>query len=96
MATQKTDIRLPLDLLLILDVEILEEGLSSKYAVEYENEITFCKDQDDLDETICDMDNPNYYPIDEIELDRIQAIIELLNRAENDNILGHILDRVVR
>lgn len=89
-------IRLPLDLLLVLDVDELEQALISKYAVEYDQEIQFCKDDDDLAELIEDMDNPRYYEMDDIELDRIQAVIDLLNKAEVDSILSHIIDRIVR
>ena len=89
-------IRLPLDLLLVLDVEDLEDALHSEYAVECEQEIQFCKDSNDLKELIEEMDNPKYYQIDDIELDRIQAIIELLNKAEDDKLLSHIIDRIVR
>ncbi len=89
-------IRLPLDLLLVLDVDELEQALISKYAIEYDQEIQFCKDDDDLAELIEDMDNPKYYEMDDIELDRIQAVIDLLNKAEVDSILSHIIDRIVR
>ncbi len=91
-----SDLRLPLDLLIILDVETLEDALVCEYAVEYENEIKFCKNEDDLSMVIEDMDGAKYYKIDDIELDRIQAIIDLLNRSEEDPILSHILDRIVR
>jgi hypothetical protein len=89
-------IRLPLDLLLVLDVDELEEALTSQYAVEYDQEIQFCKNHDDLIELIEDMDNPKYYEIDEIELDRIQAVIDLLNKSEDDQFLSHIINRIVR
>lgn len=89
-------LRLPLDLLLIHDVESLEEALICKYAIEHEQEIQFCKDDEELKEVIEDLENPKYYEIDEIELDRIKAIIELLNKAEEDSILGHIIDRIIR
>ena len=91
-----SDIRLPLDLLLILDTEDLEHALNCEYAIEYEQEIQFCKDDDELQEIIEDMDNPKYYKIDDIENDRIQAIIDLLNKSEEDVMLGRILDRIVR
>lgn len=89
-------VRLPLDLLLIHDVEDLEESLTCKWAVEHEHEIFFCQTDDDLEDLVLDFENYSYYKIDEIEIDRIQAIIDLLNRAEVDNILSHILDRIVR
>lgn len=89
-------IRLPLDLLLIHDAEDLEEALTSKWAVEHEGEIFFCQNDDDLEDLVLDFENYVYYEIDEIETDRIKAIIELLSRAEDDNILGHIIDRIVR
>jgi hypothetical protein len=90
--------RLPLDLLLILDVSDLDEALICKYALEHENEIQFCRNDEDLKETLSELEDDEavYYEIDEIEHDRIQAVIDLLNKAEADNILGHILDRVVR
>ncbi len=91
-----SDIRLPLDLLLILDTEDLEHALNCKYAVEYEQEIQFCQDDDELHDMLEDMDNPNYYRIDDIESDRIQAIIDLLNKSEEDAVLGRIIDRIVR
>ena len=89
-------IRLPLDLLLVLDADELEEAITAKYAVEYEQEIQFCKDDHDLKELIEDMDNPRYYEIDEIELDRIQAVVDLLNKAEDDQFLNHVINRIVR
>lgn len=89
-------IRLPLDLLLIHDVETLEEALHCRYAVEHEHEINFCKNDTELQEFIEDLENYVYYEIDEIELDRIHAIIDLLNMAEDNNILGHVIDRIVR
>lgn len=89
-------VRLPLDLLLIHDVEDLEESLTCKWAVEHEHEIFFCPTDDDLQDLVLDFEKYSYYKIDEIETDRIQAIIDLLNRAEEDKILSHILDRIVR
>lgn len=90
-------IRLPLDLILIYDVEDLEDALNAKWAVEHEQEIFFCQTDEDLQDLILDFDNNyTYYRIDEIELDRIKAIIDLLNKAEEDVLLGHILDRIVR
>jgi hypothetical protein len=89
-------VRLPLDLLLIQDVDILEEALHCKYAVEHEGDIKFCKNDDDLDEFLLELEDYKYYEIDDIEHERINAIIDLLNKAENDTILGHILDRIVR
>jgi hypothetical protein len=91
-----SEIRLPLDLLLILDTDDLENALNCKYAVEYEQEIQFCKNDDELQEIIEDMDSPKYYIIDDIEFDRIQAIIDLLNKSEEDILLSRILDRIVR
>lgn len=88
--------RLPLDLIIIHDVEDLEEALSAKWAVEHEHEIYFCQTDDDLEDLVQDFEKYIYYKIDEIEIDRIQAVIELLNKAEDDNLLGHILDRIVR
>lgn len=96
MSSNYDGIRLPLDLLLVLDVDELELALTGKYAVEYEQEIQFCKNDEDLKELIEDMDNPKYYEIDDIELDRIQAVIDLLNKSEDDAILSHIIDRIVR
>lgn len=93
---QQRGIRLPLDLIIVHDSEDLEEALSCKWAVEHEQEIFFCKTDDDLADLVLDFDRYVYYQIDEIELDRIQAIIDLLNQAENDNVLSHILDRIVR
>jgi hypothetical protein len=94
---ENTDIRLPLDLLLILDVEELENALICNYAVESDGEITFYSSNSDAETFVDELeDNYKVYRIDEIEHDRIQAIIDLLNKAENDTILGHILDRVVR
>lgn len=90
------DVRLPLDLLLILDADVLEEALTCKYAVEHEFEIQFCKNDEDLEATIEDLEGAKYYVIDDIEHDRIQAIIDLLNLAEENAILGHVLDRIVR
>lgn len=96
MSEPSSDFRLPLDLLLIHDVESLEEALNCKYAVEHENEIQFCRDEDVLHTTIEDLEGVKYYTIDEIESDRIEAIIQLLNMAENDTMLGHVIDRIVR
>jgi len=93
----ESDIRLPLDLLLCNDVDSLEEALISKYAVEFECEIFFCKNKSDLKAMLEEYgDNANWYPIDEIENDRIKAIIDLLNLSEENGVLGHILDRIVR
>lgn len=98
MAAEKNyeGIRLPLDLILIHDVESLEDALLSKYAVEHEQEIFFIKNDEDLQEFIEDLDSPIYYELDDIEFDRIKAVIDLLNRCENDHILSHIVDRIVR
>lgn len=95
----ETDLRLPLDLLLINDVETLESALESNYALEFECEISFFHTKKDLEEelrSIGDQDHIKWYKIDEIENDRIKAVIDLLNMAEENNILGHILDRIVR
>jgi hypothetical protein len=81
---------------MILDTDTLEEALVSEWAVEYECEIRFCKNNDDLAVVLEELEGAKYYKIDEIEFDRIQAIIDLLNRAEEDPILGHLLDRIVR
>jgi hypothetical protein len=89
-------LRLPLDLLLIHDSEDLEDALTSKWAIEHEHEIFFCKTDDDLKDLIQDFENYKYYEIDDIESDRIKAVIDLLNKAETDNMLSHILDRIVR
>jgi hypothetical protein len=96
MTDSSSDFRLPLDLLLIHDVETLEDALKCQYAVEHENEIQFCKDKDELEAIIEDLEGAKYYTIDDIESDRIEAIIDLLNLAEKDNLLGHVLDRIVR
>lgn len=89
--------RLPLDLLLIHDVDELEEALHCKYAVEHEYEIIFCRDDDRLQDLKTEINEDiNYYIIDDIENDRIQAVIDLLNTAEENNYLGHLLDRIVR
>ena len=89
-------VRLPLDLLLIHDVEDLEEALRSKWAVESDGEIIFLMNKKDLEEFVLDLDEYKYYGIDEIEHDRIRAVIDLLNKAEDDNILDHIINRLVR
>lgn len=94
---ENDDIRLPLDLLLINDVETLEEALICKYAVEHEAEIFFCKSSEILQEMKDELgDSIKSYSIDSIENDRIQAVIDLLNLAETDNYLSHLLDRMVR
>lgn len=89
-------LRLPLDLLLIHDVEDLEESLRSKWAVESDGEIIFFMNKKDLEEYILELEEYKYYGIDEIEHDRIRAVIDLLNKAEDDNILDHIINRLVR
>lgn len=98
MREKTSGTRLPLDLLMILDVSDLDDALVCKYAVEHESEIQFCRDDLELKETLAELEDDDvvYYEIDDIEHDRIQAVIDLLNKAEADNILGHILDRVVR
>jgi hypothetical protein len=91
------EIRLPLDMLLIHDVDDLEEALFAKFAVEFECEIHFCKNKTDLDSLILEFgDDAKWYAIDTIENDRIRAVIDLLNMAENNKMLGHIIDRIVR
>lgn len=90
-------IRLPLDLLLTHDVDDLENALTATFAVEFEHEIYFCHSQDDLNGLLEDFgDDARWYAIDDIELDRVEAIIELLNKAEDDRFLGRLLDRIVR
>lgn len=89
-------LRLPLDLILVHDVDDLEEALTAKWAVEHEHEIYFCQTDDDLEDLVQDFEQYKYYRIDDIENDRIQAVIDLLNKAEVDNMLSHILDRIVR
>lgn len=97
MASESSnELRLPLDLILIHDVDSLEEALHCKYAVEHENEIQFCRDDAALQDIVEDLEGVKYYTIDDIETDRIQAVIDLLNRAEEDSTLSHILDRIVR
>lgn len=90
-------IRLPLDLLLIHDSEALEESISCKYAIENDGEIIFCHDDSDLEDYQEELgEHIKYYEIDDIEQDRIKAVIDLLNKAEEDAYLGHLLDRLVR
>jgi len=89
-------LRLPLDLLLIHDVEDLEDSLSAKWVVESDGAITFHKTDYDLELFVEDLDEFKYYQLDDIEHDRIHAAIELLNKAEDDNFLDHILNRLVR
>jgi hypothetical protein len=93
----ENEIRLPLDLLLCHDVESLEEALVSKYAIEFECEIFFCKNKSDLKSMLEEYgENARWYQIDEIENDRIRAVIDLLNLSEENSLLSHILDRIVR
>jgi hypothetical protein len=89
-------LRLPLDLLLCCDVDTLEEALQAQYAFEFECEIYFCKTQADLEASLQEYDDPHWYQLDDIENDRIMAVIDLLNKAEEDIMLGHILDRIVK
>jgi hypothetical protein len=97
MSNPNDDIRLPLDLLLVNDVDTLEEALQCKYAVEHEAEIFFCRDDTALEALKEDLgDDIRYYTVDLIENDRIQAVIDLLNLSEENNYLGHLLDRIVR
>jgi hypothetical protein len=91
-----SDFRLPLDLLLIKDVEELEDALRCKYAIEHESDIEFCKSDEDLQDILEDYEDTKYYEIDEIEHDRIKAVIDILNMAETNDILDHLLDRMVR
>ena len=92
----KIGVRLPLDLLLIKDTDELELAQNAKWAVEHEGDIYFCDTDDDLQDLILDFEKFVYYQIDEIEIDRIQAIIDLLSIAEKEQMLSHILDRIVR
>ena len=64
--------------------------------MEHEQEIFFCQTDDDLTDLVQDFEQYKYYRIDDIENDRIRAVIDLLNKAEIDNTLSHILDRIVR
>jgi len=91
-------LRLPLDLLLVHDVETLEtEALHSKFAVQFECELYFCRSKEDLDALLEEYgDDAIWYQVDSIEYDRIGAIIDLLNMAEEQQYLGHVLDRIVR
>ena len=91
-----TGLRLPLDLLLIHDVDDLEDSLTSKWVVESDGEISFHRSDSDLEGFVEDLDEFKYYQLDDIEHDRIRAAIELLNKAEDDNFLDHILNRLVR
>lgn len=91
------EIRLPLDMLLINDVESLEDALHARYAVEFECEIFFCRRKSDLNELLSAYgEDAKWYELDTIENDRIRAVIDLLNMAENNKILGHVIDRIVR
>jgi len=97
MTTPSDDIRLPLDLLLINDVDSLENALDAKYAVEHEAEIFFCQNDESLQALKDDLgEDIKFYEIDVVENDRIKAVIELLNKSEEDLFLGHIIDRIVR
>jgi hypothetical protein len=91
------EIRLPLDLLIVSDAEDLENGISSKYAVINEAELIFCKDEEELEDLKKDLgESVRIMEMDEIETDRIRAVIDLLTKAEEDNYLSHLLDRMVR
>lgn len=92
------DIRLPLDILLVHDVDYLEDGLNCTFALIHENDIHFCKNKKVLENMIEEMeiDTPKWYEIDEVEKDRICAVIDLLNMADENTVLSHILDRLVR
>lgn len=97
MSDISDDIRLPLDLLLIHDVESLEDALECQYAVEHEAEIFFCQNDESLEALKEDLgEDVKYYTIDDIENDRIRAVIDLLNKSEEYAFLGHIIDRIVR
>ena len=94
----KEIIRLPLDLLMSLDVDTLENALSCQYALEHESEIFFCESGIELKRMKEDLGEENvvFYTIDDIEYDRIQAVIDLLNYCEENNVVGHLVDRMVR
>ena len=89
-------IRLPLDLLLIHDVEMLEYSLLCKYAMEFESEIYFCRTKAELKDFLQEHDDVRWYEIDDIEHDRIYAVMELLNMAESNKTLGALIDRLVK
>lgn len=90
-------IRLPLDLLFTSDSEDLETALTCEWAVEHEAEIYFCKDTKELKVLKEDLGQDiKFYRIDEIETDRIQAVIDVLNLCEEDKNLSHLIDRLVR
>ena len=91
------ELRLPLDLLLIHDVEDLEDSLRSKYAIEHKSELIFCKTEDELNDYKLEFgEDVKYYEMDEIETDRIQAVIDLLNLGEEQSYFGHLIDRLVK
>jgi hypothetical protein len=90
------DIRLPLDMLLIHDVEMLEYSLVCKFAMEFESEIYFCKTKSELKDFIREHEDVRWYEIDDIEHDRIRAVMDLLNMAETNQTLGTIIDRLVK
>lgn len=90
-------IRLPLDLLFTSDSDDLENALTCEWAVEHEAEIFFCKDSKELKVLKEDLGTDiRYYKIDEIETDRIQAVIDVLSLCEEDKNLSHLIDRLVR
>lgn len=91
------DIRLPLDMLLLNDVDSLEDALSSKYALEFECEIYFCRTKKQIKELLLEFgEDVKWYEIDDIENDRIRAAIDLLNMAEENQYISHIVDRLVK
>jgi hypothetical protein len=93
------DLRLPLDILLTCDAEYLEEALLCRYAIEHEGEIFFCRDEKNLLDMKYEMelaDDFRHYIIDEIENDRIQAVIDLLSHSEENSYISHLIDRLVR
>lgn len=91
------DIRLPLDMLLLNDVDTLEDSLNSKYALEFECEIYFCRTKKEINEMLSEFgDDVKWYEIDSIENDRIRATIDLLNMAEENKYISHIVDRLVK
>lgn len=94
----KDIVRLPLDLLMSSDVDTLETALSCQYALEHESEIFFCEGALELKRMKEDLGEENviFYTIDDIEYDRIQAVIDLLNLCEDNAVVGHLIDRMVR
>lgn len=93
---QASELRLPLDLLLVHDVETLETAITAAFAIEADGEIYFCRDQSELDGYLDTYPTSKWYEVDSIESDRVRAVIDLLNKADEDPLLDHILDRIVR